>query len=97
MRFLLLVSLVFGLVCGLVIVSRGQTLDVEACAYKGAAGLPTVPRDPDFGWAPSRMGTPLATRCGDEMLRLSLIGLVHRVGKRASGSVKREHQVGGSG
>ncbi len=52
MRFLLLLSLVFSIVFGLVLVSRTPTLDVEACAYQTADGFYlTVPRDPDFGCA----------------------------------------------
>ncbi len=53
MRFLLLLSLVFGIVSGVVLLSRQPTLDVEACAYQTAGGFYfTVPRDPDFGCAP---------------------------------------------
>ncbi len=53
MRFLLLLSLVFSIVCALVFVSREPTLGVEACAYQTADGFYlTVPHDPDFGCAP---------------------------------------------
>lgn len=53
MRFLLLLSLVFGIVCGVVLASHTPTLNVEACAYKTVDGFYlTAPRDPDFGCAP---------------------------------------------